>query len=116
MPLVHKFAFADLKLFYMAFKGLSPLVLPDYVVIRSNTRSSTYSGVMFGIDSNILPTNRKSVFYHSFFPRCISRWNALPADVRNSTSLADFTTKLNSHIWNAVALRRSLLDIDPEPD
>ena len=116
MPLVHKFAFADLKLFYMAFKGLSPLVLPDYVVIRSNTRSSTYSGVMFGIDSNILPTNRKSVFYHSFFPRTVSRWNSLPGDVRNSHDLTEFVCKLNSHIWDLVAALISDLAIDPEPD
>ena len=100
----------------MAYMGLSPLTLPEYISIRSNTRSSTNTGVMFGLNASVMPSNRKSVFYHSFFPSCISRWNSLPADVRNSTSLADFTTKLNSHIWNAVALRRSLLDIDPEPD
>lgn len=116
MPLSHKFTFTDLKLFYMAFKGLSPLVLPDYVVIRSNTRSSTYGGIMFGLDANILPTNRKSVFYHSFFPRCISHWNALPTEVRNSLDLTEFTNKLTSHIWNSVASVIADLDIDPEPD
>ena len=116
MPLSYKFTFTDLKLFYQAYKGLSPLALPDYVVIRSNTRSSTNDGIMFGLDTNILPSNRKSVFYHSFFPRCISHWNSLPSDIRNSQEYSEFIEKLKLHIWESVASRISDLDIDPEPD
>ena len=115
MPLIHKFALADLKLFYMAFKKLSPLALPDYVVIRSNTRSSTENGTMFGLDPNILPNNRKSVFYHSFFPRCVSRWNSLPMHVRDCHEVASFVRSLEAHLWARVAtLLSDITELEPD--
>ena len=116
MPFSYKFTFTDLKLFFQAYKGLIPLALPDYVIIRSNTRSSTNEGIMFGLDTDILPSNRKSIFNHSFFPRCISHWNALPSDIRNSSEYSEFLQKLKLHIWDSVASLISDLDIDPEPD
>ena len=116
MPLAHKFALTDLKLFFMAFKKLSPLALPDYVVIRSNTRASTENGVMFGIDPNIFkPSNRKSVFYHSFFPRCVSRWNSLPEHVRSCNDVTSFVHKLEAHLWALVAsLLSDITELEPD--
>ena len=115
MPFSYKFTFTDLKLFFRAYLGLSPLKIPEYVIIRHNTRSSTNHGIMFGLDANTL-SNKKSVFTHSFFPRCISHWNALPSDIRNCCEYSEFVRKLNVHIWDSVTSLISDSDIEPEPD
>ena len=39
----------------------------------------------------------KDVFKFSVFPRSITEWNSLPADLENCKSLSDF--KLNLGIW-----------------
>ena len=102
MPLVHKFAFNDLKLFYKICKGLVPIVLPDYIVVRTNTRSSHFSALVYGLRSEDCCTT--TVFSHSFFPRCISLWNALPVKTRSSKSLQEFLSNLKSHIWDNVKI------------
>ena len=77
-------------------------------------RSSTSDGIMFGLDTDILLSNKKSVFTHSFFPRCISNWNALPSDVRKSCEYTEFVHKLNNHIWDSIASLIPQFYIDPE--
>ena len=112
MPLSYKFTFSDLVLFYKICNDLVPIILPDYVIKRTNTRSSD-NGILFGLDTQYA-TSSKSVFTHSFFPRCISHWNTLPIDIRKAANYNEFHSKLVNHIWNSVAAY--INEIDPEPD
>ena len=114
MPLSHKFTYSDLILFYKICNDLVPISLPEYVIRRTNTRSSSGHGILFGLDTHDYNTSYKSVLTHSFFPRCISHWNALPNDIRVAINYSEFCLKLESHIWNSVATR--IKEIDPEPD
>lgn len=105
--------FSDLKLFYKSCNGLVPISLPDYVVIRNNTRSSSGDAIMYGIEPSYF-SSQKSVFTHTFFPRCISHWNALPVNVRTAYTYTDFIYKLEGHIWESISAY--IRDIEPEPD
>ena len=105
--------FSDLKLFYKSCNGLLPISLPEYVVIRNNTRSSSGDAIMYGIDPSYLSFH-KSVFTHSFFPRSISHWNSLPVNVRTASTYTDFIHKLEGHIWESISAY--IRAIDPEPD
>ena len=112
MPLSYKFTFTDLVLFYKICNDLVPITLPDYVIKRTNTRSSD-DGILFGLETQYA-TSSKSIFTHSFFPRCISHWNTLPIGIRKAANYNEFHSKLVSHIWNSVAAY--INEIDPEPD
>ena len=45
MPFLNKFNFSDLNLFYKICNGLVPISLPEYVIKRSNTISSSVDGL-----------------------------------------------------------------------
>ena len=113
MPLYFKFMFNDLKLFYKIYKGLSPISMPDYIIIRTNTRSSSSDGITFGL-SNYVCTSNKVVFCHSFFPRCISSWNTLPITTRTADTFDIFKCRLEDFIWSKVSLFSQ--NLEPEPD
>ena len=114
MPFSYKFAFNDMKLFYKICNDLVPISLPDYVITRTNTRTSSADATpVYCIDPNLI-SSYKHVFTHSFFPRCISLWNTLPTDVRISASFHEFCNKLEAYYWKDVTSH--LNDIDPEPD
>ena len=44
------------------------------------------------------PLCRTNRFANSFFPFCLSEWNSLDASIKESPSLSEFKTKLNSQI------------------
>ena len=44
------------------------------------------------------PKVSKDVFKFSFFPRSITEWNSLPADLVNCKSLSDFKLNLGKHV------------------
>ena len=88
--------FSDLELVNKSYNGLAPITLPDYVIARRNTRSSAGDATIFGFDTKYT-SSQKTVFTHSFFPRRISHWKALPGDVRSSSgNLADTVNLLNA--------------------
>ena len=45
-----------------------------------------------------MPKVSKDVFKFSFFPRAITEWNSLPADLVNCKSLSDFKLNLGKHV------------------
>ena len=45
-----------------------------------------------------MPKVSKDVFKFSFFPRSITEWNSLPADLVNCKSLSDFKLNLGKHV------------------
>ena len=113
MPFSYKFMYTDLKLFFRVCHGLIPIILPDYVIKRDNTRSASNGAIVFGLDIDNM-SSQKRLFTHSFFPRCVSHWNALPQDIRTAMSYSEFIRKLEAWIWNSLESRIS--EIDPEPD
>ena len=44
-----------------------------------------------------MPKVSKDVFKFSFFPRSITKWNSLPANLVNSKSLSDFKLNLGKY-------------------
>ena len=102
LPMAQKFVFNDMILFFKTINGLIPVALPSYVILRSNTRSSTNNGITFGIDSNIVQNPIKNVFGRSFFPRCISTWNSLAPELKSSENIDIFKAGIKSHLWNIV--------------
>ena len=105
-----------IKLFFRVCNGLVPMSLPDYIIVRNNTRAATLcNGTIYGIDSSINSSLQKVVFSHSFFPRCVSHWNYLPPEIRASETLAGFLSSLEKYIWDKV-LESSSIDVESEPD
>ena len=45
-----------------------------------------------------MPKVSKDVFKFSFFPRSITQWNSLPADLVNCKSLSDFKLNLGKYV------------------
>lgn len=45
-----------------------------------------------------MPKVCKDVFKFSFFPRSITEWNSLPADLVNCKSLSDFKLNLGKYV------------------
>ena len=45
-----------------------------------------------------MPKVSKDVFKFSFFPRSITEWNSLAADLVNCKSLSDFKLNLGKHV------------------
>ena len=113
MPLSYKFLYSDLILFYKVLNEIVPISLPEYVIRRTNTRSSSGNSVIFGLDLHST-INQKNVFTHSFFPRCITYWNNLPDLVRSSTTLNEFSDKLRTWIWASVTSKFTDFDIEPD--
>ena len=89
LPMAQKFIFNDLIMFYKIMNELVPVGLPSYITLRSNTRSCVNRDTL-GIDSQQVCYPIKSVFGQSFFPRCISTWNHLAADIKDSQNIDIF--------------------------
>ena len=85
----------------------------DFSNFRDNTRSASNGATVYGLDIDNM-SSQKRLFTHSFFPRCVSHWNALPQGIRSAMSYPDFISKLETWIWDSVVSRIS--EIDPEPD
>ncbi|MCP4458353.1 MAG: reverse transcriptase family protein, partial [Cytophagales bacterium] len=101
LPMAQKFVYNDMVMLYKIINNLVPVSLPDYVILRINTRSSANAN-MLGIDPELVCHPIKNIFGHSFFPRSISTWNHLPKETKESVSIGTFKANLNSYLWNLV--------------
>ena len=118
LPMAEKFIFNDLVLFYKIINDIVPINLPQYIIFRSNTRSFSSCGNILGLDSEIVQHPIKNVFGRSFFPRCISLWNHLPADIKASETINIFITGVKSYLWDLVlsSFDNSDVSYELEPD
>lgn len=121
LPMAQKFIFNDLIMFYKIMNELVPVGLPSYITLRSNTRSCVNRDTL-GIDSQQVCYPIKSVFGQSFFPRCISTWNHLAADIKvlkiHKTLISSNYLLIKKYIWNLVidGFDDSRNSTDLEPD
>ena len=110
LPMAQRFVQNDLILFFKILKGITPISLPSYVTIRSDTRNAK-NCITYGIDNSIAHSPIKNVFGHSFFPRSIASWNSLNPYIKSSSTLATFEKFFTSHLWD-VALSNFDSDCD----
>ncbi len=121
LPMAQKFIFNDMVMLYKIINNLVPVSLPDYIIIRDNTRSSI-NGNIFGIDPELVCHPINNTFGQSFFPRSISVWNHLSIETKESVSIETFKTNLNAYLWNLVTSSSdnshssSIQSSDIEPD
>ena len=101
LPMAQKFMFNDMVMLYKIINNLIPVSLPDYIILRDNTRSST-NGNILGIDPELVCHPIKNIFGQSFFPRSISTWNHLSKETKESGSIGTFKTNLSTYLWNLV--------------
>lgn len=88
--------FSNLCLVYKILNGLAPPPLCDFVYARSlnSIRSTRISSIR---DCHI--SFRRTVFGQSAFSvKASNQWNALPDDVRSSSSFSSFKTNLKRHL------------------
>ena len=81
-----------LALFYKMVNGLSPPYLLSLIPLPVN-RVSPYN-LRNSNDIQTIPA-RTNLYYNSFLPSVIRKWNNLPLDVRNCDSLNSFIRRLN---------------------
>ena len=65
-----------------------------------NTRSSNSDTLSYSISSHI--RNHKRIFQSNFFARCITPWNTLPFELRDSSNTMLFSSGLKKCIWEYV--------------
>ena len=108
--------YTDIVLFHKIVHNLIPISLPQYIETNSTTRASKLDPLKFKISNDI--KHQKRIFQSSFFARCITPWNILPFELRNSSSIMVFYRGLKQHIWDSVLI--DLPDIENfneiEPD
>ena len=68
LPMAQRFFQNDLILFFKILKGITPISLPSYVTIRSDTRNAK-NCITYGIDNLIAHSPIKNVFGYSFFSK-----------------------------------------------
>ena len=121
LPMAQKFVFNDMVMLYKIINNLAPVSLPNYIILRHNTRSSI-NGSTLGIDPELVCHPIKNIFGQSFFPRSISVWNHLSRETKESVSIGTFKANLNAYLWNLVTSTSdnfhgsSSLSSDLEPD
>ena len=81
-----------LTLFYYIKSGMSPHYLTTLIPpLHGNT--STYN-LRNANDIGTVHANSQ-LYYDSFLPSVIRKWNKLPEDIRQSSNIASFKTQLN---------------------
>ncbi|MEW8547660.1 MAG: reverse transcriptase family protein [Candidatus Thiodiazotropha sp.] len=76
--------------FYKAANNLSPVRIPEYVTASSN-RTRTHDLAFIQLHTNY------EQYKHSFLPRTIREWNALPPDLVHAVSVDDFSSRLQCY-------------------
>ena len=77
-------------------------VNPEIWFTRSNpNRASTRSSVPNPALNLNLPYRRTEIGKNSFSSRAVGGWNNLPSEIKSSTSLDQFKTKINKHLKEA---------------
>ena len=115
LPLVKRFDFNDLNLFYKVVYGLVPLKLPAYLKFfngQSRLRSCHLDAL--SLVSDVLPRtsslhtiNSSSSLNKSFFYRTHFVWNKLPFELRDIKSFSSFRNKLEKILWSESRLEAS---------
>ena len=82
-----------LTLMYKLSHNLVDITTEDHLIPNSEKRTRKSHAFNYR-----MPEVSKDVFKFSFFPRSITEWNTLPADLVNCESLSDFKLNLGKHV------------------
>ena len=112
LPLIKRFEFNDLVLFYKVVNSLIPLRLPAYLeFFDGNSRLRSCHLDTLCLVSTIHPkanafaaTTKNSALNKSFFYRTHFLWNKLPFEARCANSLSIFRTKLLKILWDSIVM------------
>ena len=105
LPISYWLECRDLCFVYKYMSGSFNVQLEDYIQVSSGrTRSSTDS-------LNLYPVHRlrTSLFRDSFFNRVVKLWNNLPLEIRKSSSISAFKSRLYKHYFLKL---RNVFDTD----
>ena len=109
LPLVKRFDFNDLVLFYKVVYNLIPLNLPYYLKFyEGNSRLRSCHLDHLSLVSSLQPkcnvisdTNKNCALYKSFFYRVHLQWNLLPLETRSSEILSKFKSEVLKYLWKS---------------
>ena len=112
LPLIKRFEFNDLVLFYKVVNRLILLGLPAYLkFFDGNSRLRSFHLDTLSLVSDIQPkanssaaTNKNSALNKSFFYRTHLLWNKLPFELRCTENLSNFRTKLLKLLWDSIII------------
>ena len=82
-----------LTLMYKLSHNLVGITIGDHLIPNSEKRTRNSHAFKYK-----MPKVSKDVFKFSFFPRSITEWNSLPADLVNCESSSDFMLNLGKHV------------------
>ena len=82
-----------LTLMYKLSHNLVDISTDDHLIPNSEKRTRNSHAFKYRV-----PEVSKDVFKFSFFPRSITEWNSLPADLVNCKSLSDFKLNLGQYV------------------
>ena len=82
-----------LTLMYKLSHNLVDINTEEHLIPNSELRTRNSHAFKYR-----MPKVSKDVFKFSFFPRSITEWNSLPADLVNCKSLSDFKLNLGKHV------------------
>ena len=82
-----------LTLMYKLSHNLVDINTEEHLIPNSEKRTHNSHAFKYR-----MPKVSKDVFKFSFFPRSITEWNSLPADLVNCQSLSDFKLNLGKHL------------------
>ena len=110
LPVHLHFLFNDLKLFYKVISGIINLDLPSYLFLKTPTdipyRTRAYSDIIDLVDFTTVGCRAveplSSVFKNSFFVRTYPKWNDLPVEIRQASSLDVFSIRLKTRLFTTL--------------
>ena len=107
LPIMLKFIYNDLILFYKIVNGVVPISLPNYITVcepegtqytRRNAQIIDRSDVST-YNCSIVP--RIDAFRNSYFYRTMRKWNSLPVGIRQSEGISAYKSSLIEYLWAA---------------
>ena len=110
LPLLKRFDFNDLILFYKVLNNLIPLQLPYYLqFFDGNSRLRSCHLDRLSIVSSLHPktnvvtnSNKKCALNKSFIYRAHLQWNLLPIEIRSIVNLPKFRSEVTSFMWKSI--------------
>ena len=107
LPIMLKFIYNDLILFYKIVNGVVPISLPSYITVcePEGTRYTRHNAQI--IDRSDVSTYncgvvpRIDAFRNSYFYRTMRKWNSLPVGIRQSEGISAYTSSLMEYLWAA---------------
>ena len=109
LPLIKRFEYNDLVLFFKVIHSLIPLKLPSYLQFyEGNSRLRSCHLDSFCLVSSVSPksnvisdSNKNSPLYKSFYYRVHLEWNSLPLELRQISILTKFKSALINYLWKS---------------